>query len=236
VNGIIRPEKLKLILKGRSPRLKILKLHGDLFHRTMAWTMAEMETFDGEIKPHLEKVLDQRDMVIVGYSMNDKPIRELVAGRDADTTTWYLHPKQVPVSLQQDERVRAVIGEECKFEPLFTALAAKLGARAAKRLLVASSTRTSAAPVRLRPVKRTMDDLLASVVGLMPLHGHYDAPICTGVLLEEPRVIVTEGFPEVCFAARRECSPPRASSSRRNCCTATRAIRSDRRSLPLRRS
>ncbi len=188
VNGIIRPEKLKPILKGRSPRLKILKLHGDLFHRTMAWTLAEMEAFDGEIKPYLEKVLDQRDMVIVGYSMNDKPIRELVAGRDADTAIWYLHPTKVPESLQKDERVRAVIGEECKFEQLFTALASQLGARVATQ----AQAVLSAAAEETRPVQRTIDDLLASVVGLVPVNGK--VPICTGVLLEEPRVIVTEGF------------------------------------------
>ncbi|MBA3440190.1 MAG: SIR2 family protein [Pyrinomonadaceae bacterium] len=193
VNGIVRPERLDVILKEPSPRVKIIKLHGDLFHRYMAWTPQEMEAFVKDIRPQLTPILYGRDIFIAGYSMNDKPIRELVVEAGGpNSAIWYLHPAEVPESLKANDRVRAVLGPECKFEELFTRLAKALDVEQAAS---ASHQRAhQAAPEKAAGKGRTIDDLMASVVGLIPIDGSWKAPVCTGFVLSEPRLIVTEGF------------------------------------------
>ena len=49
INGVLRADRLQALIASRSPRVKVLKLHGDLFHRFMAWTPEEMETYLDEI-------------------------------------------------------------------------------------------------------------------------------------------------------------------------------------------
>ncbi len=78
VNGVIRPDRLALLLRGQSPRGKIVKLHGDLFQRFMAWTVEEMDTFLSEMSPYLKPAVDGRDFLVVGYSLRDARVRELV--------------------------------------------------------------------------------------------------------------------------------------------------------------
>lgn len=78
VNGVLRPDRLDLLLSAGSPRVKVIKLHGDLFHRFMAWTPAEMETFLSEILPQLKPALRGRDILVVGHSLRDAQVRELV--------------------------------------------------------------------------------------------------------------------------------------------------------------
>jgi hypothetical protein len=80
VNGVLRPDRLSLLLGTRSPRVKVIKLHGDLFHRFMAWTPDEMDTYLTEIAPQIKPVLQGRDMLIVGHSLRDDRIRELALG------------------------------------------------------------------------------------------------------------------------------------------------------------
>jgi hypothetical protein len=77
---VLRPDRLSLLLGTRSPRVKVIKLHGDLFHRFMAWTPDEMDTYLTEIAPQIKPVLQGRDMLIVGHSLRDDRIRELALG------------------------------------------------------------------------------------------------------------------------------------------------------------
>jgi hypothetical protein len=197
VNGIVRPERLDVILKEQSPRVKIIKMHGDLFHRYMAWTPEEMEAFVKDIQPQLTPILYGRDIFIVGYSMSDSPIRELVIEAGGPSSAiWYLHPSEVPEALKANDRVRAVLGPECKFEELFTKLAKELDVEPATSLPLrrAREVARRATPEQTAGTERTIDDLMASVVGLMPFGGAGNAPVCTGFILSEPRLIVTEGF------------------------------------------
>ncbi|HYR07947.1 MAG TPA: SIR2 family protein [Longimicrobium sp.] len=196
VNGIVRPERLDLILKEPSPRVKIIKLHGDLFHRYMAWTPEEMEAFVDDIRPRLKKVLWGRDIIIVGYSMSDKPIRELVVKAGGpDSTIWYLHFAEVAKALRANPRVRGVVDPLCKFEQLFPALAQALDVEGVADTLPRRRTRAaSAAPAPAAVQKRTLDDVMASVVGLAPGADAEGPAICTGFVLSQPRLIVTEGF------------------------------------------
>src|SRR5438105_6793578 len=78
VNGIVRRDRLELLLRNRSPRVKVLKLHGDLFHRFMAWTPVEMDAFFDDVGPALKKALYGRDLLVIGHSLRDARIRDLV--------------------------------------------------------------------------------------------------------------------------------------------------------------
>lgn len=197
VNGVIRPESLDLILKEPSPRVKIIKMHGDLFHRQMAWTEEEMAAFAKGIKPQLTPVLYGRDLFIIGYSLSDKPIRDLIVKAGGpNSTIWYLHPKEVPKSLQTNNRVRAVLGEECKFEVLFPKLVQGLDVEqfiptAPKSAKFISREKTT---IQTGKKQRTIDDLMASVVGLLPLNGSRSEPVGTGFILSEPRMIIVDGY------------------------------------------
>jgi hypothetical protein len=57
VNGSLRADRMRWLLASRSPRVKVVKLHGDLFHRFMAWTPAEMRQYVEEIEPAFEVTL-----------------------------------------------------------------------------------------------------------------------------------------------------------------------------------
>lgn len=94
VNGVIRPDRLELLLRGQSPRVKIVKLHGDLFQRFMAWTVEEMDEFLVEVSPYLKPAVVDRDFLVVGYSLRDARVRELVDSAGGDV--WFTHPKAVP--------------------------------------------------------------------------------------------------------------------------------------------
>ncbi|MEJ7739581.1 MAG: SIR2 family protein [Chitinophagaceae bacterium] len=195
INGIMRPEPLAFLLKEPRPRVKIIKVHGDLFHRHMAWTAEEMEEYIKDIKPQLAPVLSGRDIFIVGYSLSDKPMRDLVVEAGGEySTIWFLHPSKVPETLKSNNRVRAVLDAACKFEELFPRLAKALDILEDDITEPPSFNQFEGESFGKEHHKRTIDDLMASVVGLMPADGSKDYPICTGFILSEPRLIVTEGF------------------------------------------
>jgi hypothetical protein len=179
VNGVVRTDWLRLLLSAPSPRVKVVKLHGDLFHRCMAWTPVEMDDFIGDIAAPLKSALANRDVLVVGLSLRDPRIRELVLA--AGDTIWFVTPSAVPDFLTHDDRVRAVVGSNCTFERLFIALADGLGVeRDPSPLSSAASTWAL-----------TTDDLMSSVVALTTPDGN---PAYSGFVLANPRVVVTDGY------------------------------------------
>lgn len=190
INGVIRPDRVKPLLRTRSPRVKVIKLHGDLFHRFMAWTPPEMDRYLHELGPLLARALDGRDVLVVGHSLRDERIRELVLATGG--SIWYTHPEKVPDFLQPEDRVRAVLGDDCRFERLFPALAQGLGlAPAAPAPALPLEGGREFAPGQAAASAQTVDDLMASVVGVAAPGGE---PGLTGFLLAEPRVVVSDGW------------------------------------------
>ncbi len=177
VNGVIRPERVKPLLGTPRPRVKIVKLHGDLFHRFMAWTPKEMDDYLAEIEPRLMPALEGRDILVLGHSLRDAGIRELILR--AGGAIWYLTPRSVPDVLQGNPLVRAVVSDDCRFERLFPRLAEELG--------IGVPEAVGEPP----PSASTVDDLIAAVVGVVAIG---DMPAMTGFLLEDPRVIITDGY------------------------------------------
>ena len=202
VNGVIRPDRLELLLGGQSPRVKIVKLHGDLFQRFMAWTVSEMDTFLSEIAPALKAAVAGRDVLVVGHSLRDERIRELA--QSTGGALWFTHPQKVPDHLSKNDAMRAVIAPEAAFEKIFPALAQQLkappvAARHVRRgvsvnelVLDAVTTPTEhAIDSPNSPRGQTLDDALASVMSVMGPDG---VPNSTAFLLSEPRVIVCDAF------------------------------------------
>lgn len=188
VNGVIRPDRLSLLLGGQSPRVKILKLHGDLFQRFMAWTVPEMDTFLTEVSPFLAPAVAGRDFIVVGYSLRDQRVRELV--ESAGGSIWFTHPKGVPDHLKDHASIRAVVAPECAFETFFPTLAQALQlGMPAKGMDAARLELRSAKPVA--PGAQTMDDLMSST---MAISGYGGMATSTAFLLAEPRVIVCDRY------------------------------------------
>jgi hypothetical protein len=181
VNGVIQTERVKPLLRTSRPRVKVVKLHGDLFYRFMAWTPQEMEDCLVDIEPRLTQVLEGRDILVLGHSLRDDRIRQLVL--DAGGAIWYVTPEAVPAHLKDNRLVRAVVSDDCRFERLFPRLAGALG------IAVPSVPTEVIEPAPT--LVTTIDDLMAAVVGVIHLGG---APNMTGFLIEEPRVIVTDGY------------------------------------------
>ncbi|HEX7243078.1 MAG TPA: SIR2 family protein [Longimicrobiaceae bacterium] len=126
INGVLRPDRLRWLLSSRSPRVKVVKLHGDLFHRFMAWTPAEMDAYLQDVGPALSTFLATRDFLVVGHSLRDERIAELVTG--AGGAIWFVNLSPAPDALQADHDLRSVVGEGMGFEQVFTTLAERLGA------------------------------------------------------------------------------------------------------------
>ena len=206
INGVLRSERLPLLLMDGAPRVKLVKLHGDLFHRYMAWTPSEMESYLREITPALTKALAMRDVLVVGYSMRDPAVRELALSTGG--TVWFAGPSQPSAevaALLAQAKVRLLIEERCKFETFFPAIAAALGIAPAPAAAAPPAKPTSPAiaaappPAAARDAARpalevagNLDDVLAATVGIAVAPG--GAVSFTGFVLDRPRVIVTDGW------------------------------------------
>src|SRR5919201_3691916 len=160
VNGIMRTNWLGMLATAASPRVKVIKLHGDLFLRCMAWTVAEMDDMVAAARKQVLTALQGRDLLVVGHSLRDERIRELVLG--CKGSVWFTHPEAVPDFLTEKKEVRAVVSPDCTFEKLFTGLTKEL---------VHADAEAMAGPTNvLDPTPsagaQTVDDLMASVVGV----------------------------------------------------------------------
>jgi len=145
INGVIRPERMNLLLSQPDPRLKIIKLHGDLFYRQMAWTLAEMDDYLEGIWPQLTAAVAGRDFLTVGYSLKDPRIANMVL--NSGGRVWFTNYSEHPTHLSDAERegIEEVVSTDCSFESLFTKLAHELGVVPAP---VAAAAQESAEPIK----------------------------------------------------------------------------------------
>lgn len=192
VNGVIRPERMKLPLRAPSPRVKIVKLHGDLFSRFMAWTEPEMDTFLDESWEYLKDAVADRDFLIIGYSLRDRKVRELV--KSAEGSVWFLNHERVPDHLKDIHKeikfFRAVIERRCTFEAFFPELAETFKvAVPAQPLDAAMLELRSAAPVDAGA--QTTDDLMSAT---FKVEGPGGVSSSTAFLIAEPRVILCDRY------------------------------------------
>ena len=196
VNGVVRPDRIETLLAAPRPRVKVLKLHGDLFCRFMAWTPEEMEAWVCDISASVAHAIRGRDILVVGHSLRDEKVRDLVLG--ADGAVWYTTPRSAPDVLRACGRARVVAEPEAAFEPLFVRLCRDLGLapeeppeprgafRAAHAMSPGPRPQAADAPAF------TVDDLMGAVVRLASLDGDR---LVSGFVVDRPRVIVTGAVP-----------------------------------------
>lgn len=184
INGVYRPDRIGSLLAAQSPRVKVVKLHGDLFHRYMAWTPKEMDSYVGEIAGPLRATLYGRDLLVAGTSLRDERIRELAQHVcQSGGAVWFLGLKSAPDFLKAEPNARAVLNPDCAFERLFPRLAVELG--------IMKAPSSEQAPGGAAAITPTMDDFMASVVTVL---GPGGADSHTGFLLADPRVVVTDAY------------------------------------------
>ena len=186
VNPVVERKWYQPLLSDPVPRVKIVKVHGDLFHRVMAWTPQEMESYLSPLGPKLEEAIAGRDMMVVGHSLADSPrIQKLAKKALANgRALWFVNIGSPPKEFAAMEHVRGVTGEPGKFEVFFTTLAGLIDAGAPP---AAAST----ARVADTELPATLDDLTQSIVGVTTGEGVANA---TGFVVHEPRAIVTDGY------------------------------------------
>lgn len=94
VNGRESEDYILKALERRTPRIKLLKLHGDLKARNMAFTPEEIFEFGQKVESVLAKYLNG-DVIIIGHEMRDDDINRCIRGDGG--ALWYVHPEEPAV-------------------------------------------------------------------------------------------------------------------------------------------
>ena len=94
VNGRESEDYILKALERRTPRIKLLKLHGDLKTRNMAFTPKEIFEFGQKVENVLVKYLNG-DVLIIGHEMRDDDINRCIRGDGG--ALWYVHPEEPAV-------------------------------------------------------------------------------------------------------------------------------------------
>jgi hypothetical protein len=118
VNGRESEAYILKALERRTPRIKLLKLHGDLKARNMAFTPEEIFEFSQKVERVLAKYLNG-DVVIIGHEMRDDDINRCI--RKDGGAIWYIHPEKPEVDsfiwrAMQVRPSRAISGEPAQFD------------------------------------------------------------------------------------------------------------------------
>jgi len=129
VHGVMTPEFIADHLDNRTPRVKVLKLHGDLFYRKFYYTGAEITTFPLQIGEALRTYLNRRDVLIVGHGMRDEDVNRCLSSEGS--ALWYVSPAPPPAEIaalmaSRRSQQNVIDGDDGTFDAFFTRLAAVL--------------------------------------------------------------------------------------------------------------
>ncbi len=129
VHGVMEPEFVADHLDNRVPRVKVLKLHGDLFYRKFYYTGAEIAAFPPQIDEALRTYLNRRDVLIVGHGMSDEDINRCLSSEGS--ALWYVGPgppsaDMASLMASRRSQQNVVDGDDGYFDAFFTQLAAAL--------------------------------------------------------------------------------------------------------------
>lgn len=129
VHGVMEPDFIADHLDNPRPRVKILKLHGDLFYYKFYYTGDEIHEFPQPIARVLETYLNPRDILIVGHGMRDGDINRCL--KDKGGSIWYVGPTPPSGEIAEFMQSRRskdnfISGEDGAFDRFFTRLRAEL--------------------------------------------------------------------------------------------------------------
>jgi NAD-dependent SIR2 family protein deacetylase len=124
INGVHDEDEIVRQLGRRVPAIKVVKLHGDLYHRLFAFTPEEIMQFSAKIERLLHELL-RADLIVCGHSMRDLDVNRCL-DRQGDAV-WYVNPSAPsPMeTIYQILRARpghVVAGEMGTFDRFFAAL------------------------------------------------------------------------------------------------------------------
>jgi hypothetical protein len=125
VHGVMEPQFVVGHLDNLYPRVKVLKLHGDLFYRKFYYT----GEFPEPIRQALELYLNQRDLLIVGHGMQDSDINRCLHKQGG--SIWWVGPSPPQgeiaelIRLRKSER-NVISGQLGRFDAFFEGLHAEL--------------------------------------------------------------------------------------------------------------
>jgi len=156
INGQDTEEGIVKALSYPQPRIKLVKLHGDLGARVFAFTPEEVFQFSEKIERVLTDYLS-RDVIISGHSMRDDDINRCL--RERGGSLWYVNPSAPTASdfIWRAMRVRkgtAIEGEDGYFDNFFCALRDELVGTPPAEAAVSSAApavTTAASPVKPVP-------------------------------------------------------------------------------------
>lgn len=125
VQGVMEPDFIADHLDYTVPRVKLLKLHGDLFYHKFFYTGEEITRFPPSIKHALQTYLNRRDILIVGHSMRDADINRCLKTRGG--SIWYVSPNPPSGEIARFMKSRGsrdnfISGSDGCFDTFFTRL------------------------------------------------------------------------------------------------------------------
>jgi len=114
------------------PRIKILKLHGDLDSQAIFVTPKQTATFPNEITEFLKLCFRQRDLIIIGHSASDLDIQRCIGiDRQNENTLIYINPKatrnQFVLSLEDNYKLaQEIVGGDAEFDVFMSKLSEEI--------------------------------------------------------------------------------------------------------------
>jgi hypothetical protein len=166
INGQDTEEGIIRVLGYPQPRIKLVKLHGDLGARILAFTPEEIFEFSEKIESVLTDYLS-RDVIISGHSMRDDDINRCL--REKGGSLWYVNPSAPTASdfiwrAMRVRKGRTIESEDGYFDTFFCALRDELvGAPAAEAAVsTAAPVETTTAPPAkpaLRPIQKAVAEV-----------------------------------------------------------------------------
>ena len=169
VHGVMEPDFIVGLLDNAVPRVKLLKLHGDLFYCKFFYTGEEIKKFPPALKTILGTYLNHRDVLIVGHDMRDSDINLCLKAKGS-SSIWFVNPKPPTVDIAEIMKSRQseknyVSGADGYFDAFFTKLRDAL------------------------PAEVSVDVLGQSIFTIGPPGGQ---PVGSGFLLRDNGLLVTD--------------------------------------------
>jgi NAD-dependent SIR2 family protein deacetylase len=163
INGQDTEEGIIRALSYPQPRIKLVKLHGDLGARVFAFTPGEIFEFSEKIESVLTDYLS-RDVMICGHGMRDDDINRCLRAKGG--SLWYVNPSAPTASdfigrAMQVRKGTAIEGKDGYFDNFFCALRDALVGAPPAGVAVSSAPpaeTTAAPPVKPapRPTQKTV--------------------------------------------------------------------------------
>lgn len=98
INGITKNEIITRDFNNfNHPRIKVLKLHGDLRQRMLFVTPKETSRFPTDLEDCLGNIFKRRDLIMIGYSVSDLDVQRSIlkfTNDNPENTMFYVNPEK----------------------------------------------------------------------------------------------------------------------------------------------